>query len=63
MNLFPSSTYGGDVNNRLQVLAVFVISLRLWVRFRDRLWGWDDLFVLLAGFTSVVGDTFVCLSK
>lgn len=44
-------------------MAVFVISLRLWVRFRDRLWGWDDLFVLLAGFTSVVGDTFVCLSK
>ncbi|KAH3913948.1 hypothetical protein HBI56_055710 [Parastagonospora nodorum] len=41
--------------------AVFAISLRLWVRFRDRLWGWDDLFVLLAGVASVVGDTFVCL--
>lgn len=63
MNLFPSFMYLGDVNKTLKVSAVFVISLRLWVRFRDRLWGWDDLFVLLAGFASVVGDTFVCLSK
>ncbi|KAL5118644.1 hypothetical protein ACEQ8H_003495 [Pleosporales sp. CAS-2024a] len=42
-------------------LAVIAMSLRLWVRFRDRLWGWDDLFVLCAGLISVVGDTFVCL--
>jgi hypothetical protein len=53
----------GDVNRRYKLSAVFAISLRLWVRFRDRLWGWDDLFVLLAGIASVVGDTFVCLSK
>jgi hypothetical protein len=39
------------------------MSLRLWVRFRDRLWGWDDLFVLLAGIASIVGDSFVCLSE
>lgn len=38
------------------------MSLRLWVRYRDRLWGWDDAFVLLAGVTSVIGDIVVCLS-
>jgi hypothetical protein len=44
-------------------MAVIAICLRLWVRIRDRLWGWDDLFVLLAGLASIMGDTFVCLSK
>jgi hypothetical protein len=39
------------------------MSLRLWARFRDSLWGWDDLFVLLAGIASIVGDSFVCLSE
>ncbi|KAF1912158.1 hypothetical protein BDU57DRAFT_533057 [Ampelomyces quisqualis] len=42
-------------------LAVIAISLRLWVRIRDSLWGWDDFFVLLAGIASILGDTFVCL--
>jgi hypothetical protein len=39
------------------------MSLRLWVRIRDRLWGYDDAFVLLAGMSSVAGDCMVCLSK
>jgi hypothetical protein len=39
------------------------MSLRLWVRIRDRLWGCDDVFVLLAGIASIVGDSMVCLSK
>ncbi|OAK96931.1 hypothetical protein IQ06DRAFT_48439 [Phaeosphaeriaceae sp. SRC1lsM3a] len=42
-------------------LAVIAICLRLWVRFRDSLWGRDDLFVALAGLASIIGDTFVCL--
>ncbi|KAH8722778.1 hypothetical protein GQ44DRAFT_621776 [Phaeosphaeriaceae sp. PMI808] len=42
-------------------LAMIAITLRLWVRLRDRIWGWDDAFVLLAGLSSVVGDTMVCL--
>jgi hypothetical protein len=39
------------------------MTLRLWVRVRDNLWGWDDAFVVLAGMASLVGDCFVCLSK
>jgi hypothetical protein len=39
------------------------MTLRLWVRIRDSLWGWDDAFVVLAGMASLVGDCFVCLSK
>jgi hypothetical protein len=39
------------------------MSLRLWVRIRDHLWGWDDAFVLLAGVASIVGDSMVCLSE
>ncbi|KAH7397476.1 hypothetical protein BKA66DRAFT_408770 [Pyrenochaeta sp. MPI-SDFR-AT-0127] len=42
-------------------LALLAISLRLWVRFRDDLWGWDDLLVFLSGVSSVIGDTMVCL--
>jgi hypothetical protein len=50
-------------NAMWQSMAIIAICLRLWVRIRDRLWGWDDLFVLLAGLASIIGDTFVCLSK
>jgi hypothetical protein len=46
-----------------QALAILAMSLRLWVRIRDRLWGWDDAFVLLSGVASIVGDSMVCLSK
>ncbi|KAF2025079.1 hypothetical protein EK21DRAFT_93548 [Setomelanomma holmii] len=42
-------------------LAVVCIALRLWVRLRDGLWGWDDAFVLLSGIASIVGDGMVCL--
>ncbi|KAF1850087.1 uncharacterized protein K460DRAFT_372457 [Cucurbitaria berberidis CBS 394.84] len=42
-------------------VAVLAISLRLWVRIRDRLWGWDDAFVLFAGTASLIGDVLVCL--
>ncbi|KAF2825522.1 hypothetical protein CC86DRAFT_446784 [Ophiobolus disseminans] len=43
-------------------LALIAITLRLWVRVRDRLWGWDDAFVLLAGIASAAGDIIVCLT-
>jgi hypothetical protein len=39
------------------------MSLRLWVRIRDKLWGWDDAFVVFAGIASIAGDSIVCLSK
>ncbi|CBX96341.1 hypothetical protein IAQ61_001510 [Plenodomus lingam] len=42
-------------------VAFITLCLRLWVRFRDRLWGWDDAFVLLACLTSIAGDSMVCL--
>ncbi|KAL6709933.1 hypothetical protein ACN47E_000718 [Coniothyrium glycines] len=42
-------------------LAVIAVALRVWIRIRDRLWGWDDFFVVLACVTSIVGDTMVCL--
>lgn len=38
------------------------MSLRLWVRIKDRLWGWDDAFIILAGIASISGDILVCLS-
>ncbi|KAF1359133.1 hypothetical protein EJ07DRAFT_120890 [Lizonia empirigonia] len=43
------------------VLGIVAASLRLWSRFRDRLWGWDDAFVFLAGVASIAGDSLVCL--
>ncbi|KAJ4982737.1 hypothetical protein SVAN01_11764 [Stagonosporopsis vannaccii] len=42
-------------------LAVLAASLRLWSRFRDRLWGWDDAFVFLSVLASLAGDSIVCL--
>ncbi|KAJ8117651.1 hypothetical protein OPT61_g1187 [Boeremia exigua] len=42
-------------------LAILAASLRLWSRIRDRLWGWDDAFVFLAGIASVAGDSVVCM--
>ncbi|KZM26914.1 uncharacterized protein EKO05_0010537 [Ascochyta rabiei] len=43
------------------VLAIVAASLRLWSRVRDRLCGWDDAFVFLAGFASIAGESMVCL--
>lgn len=51
-----------STTNDQQSLAVITLSLRLWVRIKDRLWGWDDLFVVLAGIASFVGDIMVCMS-
>jgi len=31
-----------------QGIACIAVGLRLYVRLKDRLWGWDDLFVFLA---------------
>src|ERR1700712_5593437 len=31
-----------------QCIACIAVGLRLFVRLKDRLWGWDDLFVFLA---------------
>lgn len=42
-------------------VAILAASLRLWSRYRDRLWGWDDAFVFLALLASISGDTIVCL--
>ncbi|KAF1937794.1 hypothetical protein EJ02DRAFT_514971 [Clathrospora elynae] len=40
--------------------AIIAIGLRVWVRVRDRLWGWDDAFVVIAGVASIAGDSVVC---
>lgn len=42
-------------------VAFITLCLRLWVRIKDRLWGWDDFFVVLAGVASFFGDIMVCL--
>ncbi|KAG9193742.1 hypothetical protein G6011_03777 [Alternaria panax] len=42
-------------------LAISTLSLRLWFRIKDRLWGWDDFFVVLAAVASLIGDTMVCM--
>ncbi|EMD88857.1 hypothetical protein COCC4DRAFT_137122 [Bipolaris maydis ATCC 48331] len=42
-------------------IAFLTLSLRLWVRIKDRLWGWDDSFVVLAGIASFCGDIIVCI--
>ncbi|KAL6154291.1 hypothetical protein ACJBU6_07559 [Exserohilum turcicum] len=41
-------------------VAILTVCLRLWVRLKDRLWGWDDFFVVLAAIASFVGDIMVC---
>lgn len=48
--------------NHQQSVAFVFLSLRLWVRVKDHLWGWDDAFVVLAGTASFIGDILVCLS-
>ncbi|KAL1799499.1 hypothetical protein ACET3X_003536 [Alternaria dauci] len=42
-------------------LAITTLSLRLLFRIKDRLWGWDDVFVVLAAVTSFIGDIMVCM--
>ncbi|XP_014560327.1 hypothetical protein COCVIDRAFT_89338 [Bipolaris victoriae FI3] len=42
-------------------IAFITLCLRLWVRIKDRLWGWDDCFVVLAGIASFCGDILVCM--
>ncbi|EMD64248.1 hypothetical protein COCSADRAFT_181377 [Bipolaris sorokiniana ND90Pr] len=42
-------------------IAFITLSLRLWVRIKDHLWGWDDCFVVLAGIASFCGDVLVCI--
>ncbi|KAF2116991.1 hypothetical protein BDV96DRAFT_490454 [Lophiotrema nucula] len=42
-------------------IAFIAISLRLIVRLRERIWGWDDLFVFLAGVSTGIGAIITCL--
>ncbi|KAF1828952.1 hypothetical protein BDW02DRAFT_613550 [Decorospora gaudefroyi] len=42
-------------------LAFIALSLRLVVRIRDRIWGWDDVFVVIAGTASFLGDVMICI--
>ncbi|ORX92793.1 hypothetical protein BCR34DRAFT_500434 [Clohesyomyces aquaticus] len=42
-------------------IACLAIALRLYVRYRERIWGWDDLIVLFAGFWAITGNCIVCL--
>jgi hypothetical protein len=37
-----------------QAIACIAVGLRLYVRLRDRLWGWDDLFVFLAAVSVII---------
>jgi len=55
----PATIIGVTVT--MLTLGIMAMTLRLWVRIRDRLWGCDDAFVLFAGLSSVVGDSMVCL--
>lgn len=41
-------------------VALFAVTFRLCIRIRDRLLGWDDLFVLLAAICTTVGSTLTC---
>ncbi|KAF9728830.1 hypothetical protein PMIN04_003472 [Paraphaeosphaeria minitans] len=66
----PEGTYV-PVPNRpetiIGIVATFLcfsaiaISLRLLVRYKDRLWGWDDLFVVLAAVACLAGSLLSCL--
>lgn len=58
----PSTILTAPTDSQIQSLAIIAASLRLWSRFRDRLWGWDDAFVFLSGLASIAGDSVVCLS-
>ncbi|KAF2876070.1 hypothetical protein BDV95DRAFT_216366 [Massariosphaeria phaeospora] len=42
-------------------LAWVAASLRLYVRCKSALWGWDDLFVGLAAVVAAAGAVFLCL--
>jgi hypothetical protein len=40
-----------------QGIACIAVGLRLYVRLKDRLWGWDDLFVFLAAVSVIIRHT------
>lgn len=41
---------------------MLAVTLRLFVRARERLWGLDDLFVVLAALSCLAGSIIACLS-
>jgi hypothetical protein len=41
---------------------MFTLTLRLWFRIKERLWGWDDFIIILAAAASFIGDIIVCMS-
>ncbi|KAF2439577.1 hypothetical protein P171DRAFT_458070 [Karstenula rhodostoma CBS 690.94] len=42
-------------------LSALAVSLRLLVRYKDRLWGWDDFFIVLAAVACGGGSLITCL--
>ncbi|KAF2267340.1 hypothetical protein CC78DRAFT_614279 [Lojkania enalia] len=42
-------------------IAFLAIGFRLYMRYRERIWGWDDLFVFLAGVSTAIGSAFTCM--
>ncbi|KAI4619067.1 hypothetical protein J4E83_006019 [Alternaria metachromatica] len=55
----PATILGVTVS--FLALAIFTLSFRLWFRIKERLWGWDDVFVVLAATASFIGDIMVCM--
>ncbi|KAF2635614.1 hypothetical protein P280DRAFT_411315 [Massarina eburnea CBS 473.64] len=42
-------------------IALTAVSLRMFVRLRAKIWGWDDLFVILAAITVTGGSIITCI--
>ncbi|KAF1993834.1 hypothetical protein P154DRAFT_587718 [Amniculicola lignicola CBS 123094] len=55
----PETLYGTSIT--FCIVAVIAVSLRLYVRCRNKLWGYDDLFVFLAAVAITVGTGLTCL--
>lgn len=43
------------------IVANLAALLRIYVRFRERLWGWDDVCIFVAAAAIIVGSSLICL--
>ncbi|PVH98240.1 hypothetical protein DM02DRAFT_615956 [Periconia macrospinosa] len=41
-------------------IALLAVTLRIYVRVRGKIWGWDDFFVLLAAIGCTAGSILIC---
>ncbi|KAF1953064.1 hypothetical protein CC80DRAFT_165408 [Byssothecium circinans] len=42
-------------------IALTAVSLRMFVRWKGKIWGWDDLFVVLAAIAVTTGSILICM--